>query len=157
MSLVEKLKKTGLTAEEEVTLIYEAGLDVIHYTDNYYDDVIEDTSVASSLANLATNIPTSHTRWSKTPIIETMREDGYFEGYEEEEITTDLIKNIISEFWNECDWLSFSTEKYDHKRGYATCIAEVQVPYKDVVEAEDWMLTGWKALITTDLGTLEIK
>ena len=97
MSLVEKLKKTGLTETEEVTLIYEDGLDVIHYTDNYYEDVIEDTSVASSLANLATNIPTSHTRWSKTPIIETMREDGYFEGYEEDEINTDLIKSIISE------------------------------------------------------------
>ena len=106
MSLVEKIKKTGLTAEEEVTLIYEDGLDVIHYTDNYYDDVIEDTLVASSLAVLATNLPTSHTRWSKTPIIESMREDGYFDGYEEEEIDTDLIKGIISEFWNECDWLS---------------------------------------------------
>jgi ribosome modulation factor len=86
-----------------------------------------------------------------------MREDGYFEGYEEEEINTDLIKNIISEFWNECDWLSFSTEEYDHKRGYATCIAEVMVPYNDVVKAEDWMLTGWRALVHTELGTLEIK
>ena len=157
MSLVEKLKKVGLTEGEEVTLIFEDGLDVMHYADNYYTDVIEDTAVASSLANLATNIPSSHTRWSKTPIIETMREDGYFEGYEEDEINPDLIKNIISEFWNECDWLSFDMEPYDHKRGYATCIAEVRVPYGDITKAEEWMLSGWKALVTTDLGTLEIK
>jgi hypothetical protein len=91
MSLLEKLKKVNLTEKDEVTLIYEDGLDVVHYTGNYYDDVIEDTAVASSLANLATNLPTSHTRWSKTPIIETMREDGYFEGYEEGEINTDLV------------------------------------------------------------------
>ena len=157
MSLVEKLKKSGLTENEEVTLIYEDGLDVIHYTENYYEDVIEDTLVASSLAVLATNLPTSHTRWSKTPIIETMREDGYFDGYEEEEIDTDLIKSIISEFWNECDWLSFDMEPYDHKRGYATLSTEVMVPYSEVVNAEDWMLTGWTAVVKTDLGTLEIK
>ena len=157
MSIIEKLKKANLADNDEVTLIYEDGLDVLHYTGNYYSDVIEDTTVVSSLANIATNIPSSHTRWSKTSIIETMREDGYFEGYEEDEINTDLIKNIISEFWNECDWLSFSTEEYDHKRGYATCIAEVMVPYSDIKKAEEWMLTGWKALVTTDLGTLEIK
>jgi len=157
MSLVEKIKKTGLTETEEVTLIFEEGLDVVYYTDNYHDDVIEHTAVASSLANLVTNLPTSHTRFGKSPIIETMRDDGYLEGYEKKEIDTTLLTNIISEYWNECDWMNMSMEPYDHKRGYATLVAEVKVPYVDVINAEEWMLTGWKALVTTDLGTLEIK
>ena len=74
-----------------------------------------------------------------------------------EEINTNLITEIIQEYWNECDWLEFSTEKYDHKRGYATLSTEVMVPYSEVVNAEDWMLTGWTAVVKTDLGTLEIK
>jgi len=157
MSIIEKLKKIQVKDGAEIMLRYEAGQDVMHYTDNYYDDVIAETTVASSLANLTTNLPAAHTRWSKAPIIETMRDDGYFEDYSEEEIDASLITEIISEYWNECDWLSFSTEKYDHKRGYATLSTEVMVPYNEVVNAEEWMLTGWTAVVKTDLGTLEIK
>ena len=157
MSIIEKLKKIQVKDGTDVTLRYEAGQDVLHYTDNYYDDVIAETPVASSLANLTTNLPNIRTRWSKSPIIETMREDGYFEDYAEEEINTNLITEIIGEYWNECDWLEFSTEKYDHKRGYAILSTEVMVPYSEVVNAEDWMLTGWTAVVKTDLGTLEIK
>ena len=157
MSIIEKLKKIQVEAGTDVTLRYEAGQDVLHYTDNYYDDVIAETPVASSLANLTTNLPNIRTRWSKLPIIETMRDDGYFEEYEEGEINTSLITEIIQEHWNECDWLEFSTEKYDYKRGYATLSAEVVVPYSEIVNAEEWMLTGWTAVVQTDLGTLEIK
>jgi len=157
MSIIEKLKKISVKENADVTLRYQDGLDVMHYTDNYYEDVIAETPVAASLANLTTNLPTAHTRWSKSPILETMREDGFFEGYEEQEIDSTLITEIIGEHWNECDWLSFSTEKYDHKRGYATLTAEVLVPYDEVVNAEEWMLTGWTAVVKTDLGTLEIK
>ena len=79
MSIIQKLKKIQVEDGTEVTLRYEAGQDVLHYTDNYYDDVIAETPVASSLANLTTNLPNIRTRWSKSPIIETMREDGYIE------------------------------------------------------------------------------
>ena len=31
------------------------------------------------------------------------------------------------------------------------------LPYGEVLNAEEWMLTGWTAVVQTDLGTLEIK
>ena len=35
--------------------------------------------------------------------------------------------------------------------------AEVVVLYSEVVNAEEWMLTGWTAVVKTELGTLEIR
>jgi len=49
--------------------------------------------------------------------------------------------------------IEYSTEKYDHKRGFTTLTAEVEVAYSDLMKASPF-LTGWRVSVDTEDGTL---
>ena len=53
------------------------------------------------------------------------------------------------------DFIEASTEKYDHKRGFCTLSAEIEVPLMNLVTTQP-DLYGWDVVVETPLGSLTV-
>ena len=49
--------------------------------------------------------------------------------------------------------IEYSTEKYDHKRGFTTLTAEVEIPYENFIKVKPF-ISGWTVSVETDNGIL---
>jgi len=49
--------------------------------------------------------------------------------------------------------IEYSTEKYDHKRGFTTLTAQVQIPVGNFIKVHPFV-SGWTISVKTDNGTL---
>jgi hypothetical protein len=157
MSIVEKLKKVQAGSNTRVILRYEAAAEVLHYFDNYRYDALVETKIASKLANLVINVPAVRTVHNKTSLLNAFREDDLLDESDTEKKLSDCLADAMNENWGEYEMFDFSLDEYDHKRGEVTITTSVALPYDEALNAEEWMLTGWTAVVKTDLGTLEIK
>ena len=59
----------------------------------------------------------------------------------------------MSENFYDTELIEYSTEKYDHKRGFTTLTAQVDVPVSNFVEVNPF-IAGWQVSVETDNGTL---
>ena len=67
--------------------------------------------------------------------------------------TWTAIAETISENFYDLEFIEHSTERYDHKRGFTTLTAEVQVPVKNLIE-ESPFISGWNISVETNDGKL---
>ncbi len=83
-----------------------------------------------------------------------LREEDYLEDYERGSYEfEDYLADTIRENFYDIELIDYSTEKYDHKRGFTTLTAEVEVPYNNFVEVSPFV-SGWKVSVETDNGNL---
>ena len=71
---------------------------------------------------------------------------------------SDRIGNIaekLEENFYDQEFIEYSTERYDHKRGFTTLSADVKVSVKNLLFATPH-LGGWTASVQTDAGTLTL-
>jgi hypothetical protein len=87
-------------------------------------------------------------------MLEHLRNENYLEDYERGsyEFEEFLAQTITDNFYD-IDFIECSTEKYDHKRGFTTLTAEVQVPAGNLIEQSPFIM-GWTASVETENGTL---
>jgi hypothetical protein len=154
MSFINKLKSLKVANDSLVTLTYTEGVDVFHYNETELETAISETSVVSELANLISNSRLDvRNRWSGN-MLEHLRNENYLEDYERGsyEFEEFLAQTITDNFYD-IDFIECSTEKYDHKRGFTTLTAEVQVPAGNLIEQSPFIM-GWTASVETENGTL---
>jgi hypothetical protein len=154
MSFVERLQSLNLPKDTLITLRYEEGVDVLHYNETELETAITETSVISEFASLISNskLNVSH-RWCGN-VLQHLRTNDYLNSYERGSCGfEEYIAETISENFYDIDLIECSTEKYDHKRGFTTLSAEVDVPYINLVE-ESPFLSGWKLSVETANGIL---
>ena len=154
MSVLKRLQSLKLPKDAMVTLTYEEGTDVFVHNETEVDDAISHTSVISEYAALiAQSKLDARNRWSGN-VLEHLRAEDYLEDYErgtyafEEYIAETLTDNLY-----DTDLIEHSTEKYDHKRGFCTLTAQVEVPYANLVEVDPF-ISGWNVAVETENGTL---
>ena len=127
VNIFETLKTLDeLEANDIVTLTYEEGTDVFHFNETEIDTALSETDVVSQLAELiATPGLKAKDGWSEIPILDNLREAGLLDDYERDSYDFDghCIEKIKENPYDFCDFLDFSTEQYDHKRGYTTLTA----------------------------------
>ena len=154
MSVVKKLQSLNLSTDAMITLTREEGTDVFVHNETEVDDAISQTSVLSDFASLIANTKLdARNRWSGN-IIEHLRDNQYLDDYERGTFTfEDYITETLEENFYDIDLVEYSTEKYDHKRGFCTLTAQVEVPYSNFV-ATNPFVSGWKVSVETDNGTL---
>jgi len=78
------------------------------------------------------------------------RGSGNFEEY---------VADAIRENFYDADLIEYSTEKYDHKRGFTTLTARVQAPLSEVLSKETQftsVFSGWTAEVPTGNGKFSI-
>jgi len=154
MSVVKRLQSLNLPSEALITLTYEQGADVFHFNDTEIDTAISETSVVESLSSLIANSKLDvRNRWAGN-ILQHLRDQDYLEDYERGSYEfAEYIADTIRQNFYDVELIDYSTEKYDHKRGYTTLTAEVTVPYSNFAQVEP-DIDGWKVSVVTDVGTV---
>jgi len=157
MSFIQKLKKLNLPDDAMVTLTYEDGCDVVHYNETHIDTAISETSVIEEFASVVSNSRLKATnRWTGE-ILSHMRDEGYLDDYERGSFAfEEYIADTIRENFYDVELIDHTTEQYDHKRGFTTLTAEIQVPVKNLIE-ESPFISGWTVSVETEDGKLSFE
>ena len=154
MSVTNKLKSMNLPEDAVVTLTYEEGTDVFVHNETEIDDAMSNTSVINEFAALIAHSKLdARNRWSGN-VLEHLRAENYLDDYERGSYGfEEYLAEILSENFYDTELIDYCTEKYDHKRGFTTLTAQVEVPVSNFIEVNP-ILSGWKVSVETDGGTL---
>ena len=154
MSYIEKLQSLGLPEDTVITFKYEEGADVFHYNETEVETAMSETSVISEFASLIANsrLQATH-RWCGN-ILQHLRDNDYLDDYERGSFAfEEYLAETLSENFYDVDLIEHSTEKYDHKRGFTTLTAQVDIPYLNFMEVRPFV-SGWTVSVETENGTL---
>ncbi len=155
MSIYKKLQSLNLTEDSMVSLRYSEGADVFVHNETEIETAMSETDVIGRFSELiATPGLRAQTRWGED-IIGELRSSGFLEEYERDYTFSDFISETISENFYDFEFIESSTEKYDHKRGFCTLSAEVEITYGNLVNSQP-DLVGWDVVVETPLGSLTI-
>ena len=156
MTITKKLQELNLSQDATVSLSYSEGTDVFHFNETEIETALSETSVVSEFASLIANTKLdARNRWSGN-IIQHLRAQDYLEDYERGSYAfEDYIAEAITDNFYDVDLIDYSTEKYDHKRGFTTLTAEVEVPVANFIEVDPFV-TGWTVSVQTEDGVLTL-
>ncbi len=140
-----------------LTLKFEEGTDVFHFNETEIETALSETTVVSELATLVANSKLDARNSWYGNILQHLRDSDYLEDYERGQFEfEDFLTETLTENFYEHELIEHSTEKYDHKRGFTTLTAEVQIPYANFVSEQPYTF-GWTISVETDGGTLTFK
>tara|TARA_B100001094_G_scaffold331813_1_gene401435 strand:- start:659 stop:1183 length:525 start_codon:yes stop_codon:yes gene_type:complete len=154
MSVLKRLKSLNLPEDAMVTLTKEEGTDVFVHNETEVEDAMNETSVIGDFAALIAHSKLdARNRWSGN-VIQHLREQEYLEAYERGTYGfEEYLADTLSENFYDIDLIEHSTEKYDHKRGFTTLSATVDIPVANFIEVDPFV-SGWKVSVETENGTL---
>ena len=155
MSVVKRLQTLNLPNDAMVTLTYEQGTDVFVHNETEVEDAMSETDVINEFASLVAQTKLdARNRWSGN-IINHLRSEDYLDDYERgSDSFAEYIAETLSENFYDVDLIEYSTEKYDHKRGFCTLTAQVEIPFANFVEVNPFGISGWTVSVETNNGTL---
>jgi hypothetical protein len=118
------------------------------------EDAMNETSVIHDFASLIANTKLdARNRWNGN-IIQHLRDNDFLDEYERGSFSfEDFLADSLSENFYDQELIEHSTEKYDHKRGFCTLTAQVEVPFSNFAEVNP-MIIGWNVSVETENGTL---
>jgi len=155
MTVFESLKNLNLSDDSVVSLSYSEGTDVFVHNETEVETALSDTDVVTTFADLiATPGLNVETQYGGS-VLESLRDEGLLEDYARDFTFAEYISEMITDNFYDVDLIDYTTEKYDHKRGFCTLSADVNVTMGNIMEARP-SLVGWKASVQTDNGTLVI-
>ena len=154
MSVVKRLQTLNLPNDAMVTLTFEEGTDVFVHNETEIDDAMSQTSVINEFASLIANTKLdARNRWSGN-IIQHLRENDFLDEYERGSFAFEnFLAETLTENFYDTELIEYSTEKYDHKRGFTTLTAQVEVPFINFMEVNPF-ISGWTVSVETNNGTL---
>lgn len=154
MSVVKRLKSLNLPEDAMITLTFKEGTDVFVHNESEVEDAINETSVINEFAALIAHSKLdARNRWSGN-VLEHLRTQDFLDDYERGTFGfEEYLVDTLSENFYDTDLIEYSTEKYDHKRGFCTLTAQVEVPFANFVEVNPFV-SGWTVSVETDNGTL---
>ena len=153
-TIIERLRKLNLDDNAVATLTYEDGTDVLHYNESEIDTALSETDVVENLAELlATPKLDAQDSWGGGSILQHLRDGDFLDDYERDGDFAGYLTEMINDNFYDVELIDYSTEKYDHKRGFTTLTATVKVPVSNLLEVAPFLM-GWKVSVTTDAGVL---
>ena len=152
-NLREKLTNLKVQENEMVTLSYSDGTDVFVHNETEVETAMAETDVISVFSELIAT-PGLHvsTQYGGN-VLGRLREDNLLEDYDRGGDFGAYLNDVISDNFYDVDMIEYSTERYDHKRGFCTLRAQVQVSAGDLIKLNPY-LNGWTASVKTENGTL---
>ena len=154
MSVVKRLQSLNLPKDAIINLRFEEGADVFHFNETEIETALSQTSVVNEFASLIAQPGLDvRTRWQGN-VLEHLSNEDYLEDYERGSFEfEDYLADTITENFYDVELIEYSTEKYDHKRGFTTLSAEVEIPYDNFMKIKPF-ISGWSISVETDNGTL---
>ena len=155
MSIFSTLTSMNLPSDTVVDLSYSEGTDVFVHNETEVETAISDTDVVSTFAEMiATPGLKASTQYGGN-ILESLRERDYLDDYERDGTFADYLSEMIEQNFYDVELIEYSTEKYEHKRGFTTLSADIQVSLDNLLGASP-LLTGWEVSVKTAAGTLTL-
>ena len=153
MSITQTLINLNLEPDSLVTLVYSEGADVFVHNETEVETAMAETDVISTFSELIA-IPGLHvsTQFGGN-VLDRLREDDLLDDYDRDGDFGAYLNDVISDNFYDLELIEHTTEKYDHKRGFCTLTAEVQIPVSQII-SEMPFLCGWRASVPTKDGTL---
>ena len=155
MHVLEKLANLQLPSDTVVTLTYSQGTDVFVHNETEVDTAMADTDVISQFSDLIATPGLKVTTQYGTEVLQSLRDDSLLETYDREGWFSEYLCETISDNFYDVDLIDYSTEKYDHKRGFCTLTATVKIQLDNLLEAQPY-IGGWTASVSTVAGTLTL-
>jgi hypothetical protein len=164
---IEKLSTLSLPSDASITLTYSDGCEVFHYKDDGgIGDAVDGTDTVQRFSELLEALQKASE--GVIPALDELDDsyvitlDDFREESEEEggEPTLniswgDIHDGIVNNFFDQ-EYIESSVKRYDHKRGYCTLTATVEVSYDELKVAQPY-LRGWEISVETEGGTFTIE
>lgn len=156
MSIFERLTSMNLPGETVVNLSLSDGADVFVHNETEVETALETTSVVNDFAELIATPGLNALDGFGNPILESMRGEGMLDDYTRGTFNfAEYLADKISDNFYDVDLIEYSTEKYDHKRGFTTLTAEASVTLDNLL-ATTPTLFGWDVAVKTANGVLSL-
>ena len=153
MSIAKKLQSLNLDDDAMITLVFEEGTDVFVHNETEVEDAMSNTSVINEFASLISQSKLDARNPWNGNILEHLRNEDYLEDYSRNGEFQEYLAETLTENFYDTELIEYSTEKYDHKRGFTTLTAKVEVPFSNFVEVNP-LVSGWTVSVETENGTL---
>ena len=154
MTVTEKIKNLNLPPETKVKLNLSEGCDVFVHNETEVETALENTCVVDEFVSAILNPSlVVTTTWGNDPL-EVLREAGLLEDYTDRTgwFESYLTEAIYDNFYD-AEVIEYSTEKYDHKRGYTTLTAELYTTVGNMLES-GVSLPSWSVTVEHPAGDL---
>lgn len=152
-NLIERLENLNIDPDAEVTFIWRDNCDIMHYTDDWLEDALNETNVLNELAEAATTgIFYKNGNW----VLDDLRKKNLLKDYErgEEDFTGYCADAIFETIWSH-DWVEKEVTRYDHKRGNVDMSFRMKAPWHFVKGSDQYFTDNWSAVVgTLDSGTV---
>lgn len=156
MSTLETLRNMNLPTDTVVSLSYSQGTDVFVHNETEVETALQDTDVVSAVAELAATPGLKLQNSYGNDVLETFRDAGLLDDYERDGTFEDYLADTINDNFYDQEVIEYSTEKYDHKRGFTTLSADLKVELGNLLENAIWVSSGWDVSVKTPNGTLTL-
>ena len=118
MSITQTLKNLNLEPDSLVTLTYSEGTDVFVHNETEIETALAETDVVSTFSELIATPGLTITTPYGGNVIKSLRDEGHLDAYERDGDFGGYLNEIITENFYDLELIEYSTEKYDHKRGF---------------------------------------
>jgi len=149
VTIIDTINNLDVTDETIVTLTYEDKHEGWHSTGDLEENAVRETDTADRVAGLITDTQLAvHTSFGDITALEALRKADFLVDYERGEYAFEqFIAETIRENPHDLDeFVEFSTEQYDHKRGCCTVSAEFKTTIGNLKE-NLFAASGWEVSI----------
>ncbi len=154
---IAKLKSLNLPSDTSVMLTLEEGTDVFVHNETEVETALSETDVVQNFAELITTTGFQGTSaYGGENLLDTLRDEGLLDDYDRGSLCfAEYVAEQIHENFYDVDLIDYTTEKYDHKRGFCTLSATVKTTVGNLIEAAPY-LGSWNISVKTGDGTLRL-
>ena len=158
MTIVEKIRSLNLPAETKVNIKYSEGTDVFVHNETEVETALENTDVVQAYVDMILQCSSNGidltTTWGENPV-DHIREQGFLEDYDRSGWFESYLVDTLNDNFYDAEVIQYSTEKYDHKRGFTTLTAELYTTVGSILESNP-DFGCWQITVETKAGDLTL-
>ena len=155
VTIIDTINNLNVTDDTIVTLKYEDSHEGWHSTGELESEAVRETCTADMVADLITDKTLQvRTSFGDELAIDALRDTDLLEEYDRGDFAFEqfIAETIRENPWDVDEFVGFSTEQYDHKRGSCTVSAEFTTTVANLKEGAN-SATGWTASFEFNGGT----
>ena len=155
VTIIDTINNLDVTDDTIVTLKYEDSHEGWHSTGELESEAVRETSTADMVADLITDKTLQvRTCFGDELALDALRDTDLLEEYDRGDFAFEqfIAETIRENPYDVDEFVEFSTEQYDHKRGNCTVSAEFTTTVANLKEGVD-SATGWTASFEHAGGT----
>lgn len=154
MGYTDNIKNLNVPSDTKITLSYSDSCDVFVHNDTAVDTAISETDVINTFSELVTTPGFNAKSYYGTSVMESLRDEGYFDDYERGSYTfTEYVADVIKENFYDQEFVESSVQQYDYKRGNCELSATLTTTVGELLSSSP-VLFGWTIQVPTDNGTV---